>query len=303
LAEKTCSVEELFMRAKKTKNIAVAWIRDGVLVNRMHINPVALAFASLRHLAPENKNNSDLLVELINFGFAKSGYSAAEKMRLYNLSAKNIINDVEKASQDYDRIATEAAKKAEYFPGAPELLENLHRVGILNFITSAVDQPVLDKWARNDASGRKIAPYLTEILGARPGFLKGRDHFEHIIKKYGVERIYYVADAVSEIKTGAELAGDYGIIPIGFAHVVTINDIMAGIKLVSRTTEDLFGTDFKKIKIDPQRIKLSAENKIVESLKKAGAHKIIIRNKREIIFNLKRYFVNNGLINRKCIRK
>src|SRR3989339_620125 len=106
------------MSAKKTKNIAVAWIRDGVLVNRMHINSAALAFASLRHIAPENKNNSDLLAELINFGFAKSGYSAAEKMRLYNLGAKNTINDTEKASEDYNRIAAKAAESAEYFPGA-----------------------------------------------------------------------------------------------------------------------------------------------------------------------------------------
>lgn len=286
------------MRAKKIKSIAVAWIRDGVLVNRMHINSVVFAFASLRHIARENKNNSDLLAELINFGFAKSGYSAAEKMRLYNLRAKNIINDIEKASEDYNRIAAKAAEHAEHFPGAIELLKSLHRVGVFNFITSAVDQAVLDKWAHHDAGGKKIAPYLTEVLGARPGFTKGRDHFEHIIKKYGVERIYYVADAISEIKTGAELAGDYGIIPIGFAHVITVDDVMAGIKLVSRTTEDLFGTDFKKIKINPQKIKLSAENEIVKSLKKAGAHKIIIRDKREITCNLKNYFMNIGLINR-----
>jgi len=282
---------------KKAKNIAVAWIRDGVLVDRMYINPAAFAFASWRHITSNGQNNSDLLAELINFGFTKSGYSAAEKMKLYNLeTGNNNINDIEKAAQDYDRIATEAAKKAEYFPGALELLENLHRVGILNFITSAIDQPILDEWASHDAGGRKVAPYLTEILGARPGFAKGRDHFSHMEKKYGIKRIYYVADAVSEIKTGAELAGDYGIIPVGFAHVVTINDILKGIGLVSRIVEKFFGANLKKININPQKIKLYTEDKIVESLKNAGAHKIIVRGTQGMLYSLKQYFKDIALI-------
>lgn len=35
------------------KKTAIIWIRDGVLVDRMYINPVAFAFASWMNVKPE----------------------------------------------------------------------------------------------------------------------------------------------------------------------------------------------------------------------------------------------------------
>jgi hypothetical protein len=55
---------------------------------------------------------------------------------------------------------------------------------------------------------------LAEILGRRPSFCKGRDHFKYVSDWLSgtvsqpepelVKTIYYVADAVSEIKQGRE---------------------------------------------------------------------------------------------------
>lgn len=282
----------------KTKN-AVVWIRDGVLVDRMYINPVAFAFAAWKNIPVEYQGDEGLLEELINFGFAKSGYSAAEKMELYNREKRNIIKNVQAAARDYDKIATKAAESAQYFPGAVDLLKNLHERGVLNFITSAVNQEVLDEWKQNDVKGKIISPFLTEILGFKPGFKKGKDHFEHIVKKYNVDKIYYVADAVSEIRTGNEFSRAYNIVSIGFAHVVSVEDVMRGVGVITQTMKEFYNINSDCFDINPEKLILSSETEIIESLKNASAEKIIIDGSNGIIGimqNLKDYFHKIGLI-------
>ena len=134
---------------------------------------------------------------MINFGFEKSGVSSTEKMLLYNKEKRNIIQDINKATDDYNAIATCAAEHAKKFEGTLELLKNLKDAGVLNFITSAINQKLLDNWEKEDAKGKAISEHLTEILGKRKGFEKGNDHFNHIVKGYKTTQLYYVADAVS----------------------------------------------------------------------------------------------------------
>ncbi|MFA6565694.1 MAG: hypothetical protein WCT48_03040, partial [Candidatus Paceibacterota bacterium] len=254
------------------KKTAVVWIRDGVLVNRMHINPVAFAFASWLHILPEGR--TFILGELINFGFAKSGFSAKEKMEMFNLEKGTaVIANLEKAAADYNTIATEAARQADFFPGMVELLKELTGIGVLNFITSAVNQDMLDEWRKNDAKGKIISPYLAEILGTRPNFTKGRDHFAHIAEKYQAGKIFYVADAVSEIETGKKFAKDFNIIPVGFAHVITAKDVMKGVELVRDVLKQKYGIDAPLA--DPKKLKSQNKTEVKTALKNAGAKKII----------------------------
>ena len=136
-------------------HIAVMWIRDGVLVDRMHINPVAFAFAVWAFTDPERRTNTTL-EGLINFGFEKSGLSCADKMRLYNSERENVLMDVDAAAGYYNLLAAEAAASADYFNGAVELLRDLHEAEVQNFITSAVEQQVLDAW-KSTEQGRMIS--------------------------------------------------------------------------------------------------------------------------------------------------
>lgn len=79
---------------------AIFWIRDGVLVDRMHVNPVAFAAAVLLHAGETRRAVS--LSELINFGFSASGISCADKIKLFN-QKKFLLPDhaVAAAAQTY----------------------------------------------------------------------------------------------------------------------------------------------------------------------------------------------------------
>lgn len=188
---------------------AVFWIRDGVLLERMHINPVAFAAASLAF-------GRGSLTELVNFGFATSGLSAAEKMQLFNDRHGQAIDDISAASAFYNDIASLAGAHCRYFPGLLALME---RCPYLQFITSAVEQEVLDTWL-DGPQGQLVAPYLTEVLGKRAQISKGRAHFAYVQERYAVERFIYIADAISEISSGRQLAEEFNIQTIGFANVI-----------------------------------------------------------------------------------
>lgn len=237
--------------------------------------------------------------ELINFGFAKSGVSAAQKMQMFN-QAKNeeIIGNIESASAIYDKLATKAAEKAEFFDEAVDLLKNLCEAGVLNFITSAVNQDVLDEWRKNDAKGKIISPYLEEILGTRSlEFMKGKTHFDHIINKYGVNKIYYVADAESEIKTGKLFSDSHNITPVGFGHTVTVADVMKGVELVKDAAKELYDTDISDLNADPKKITLQDKEEIKSALEKAGARKVVASDgQSDIMRALRKYFIDINLI-------
>jgi phosphoglycolate phosphatase-like HAD superfamily hydrolase len=257
---------------------AVLWIRDGVLVDRMHINAVAFALAAWKFSVPELRPKTTL-EGLINFAFEKSGISCADKMRMFNSERENSMMDVETAAEHYNILASESAAKAMYFPGAIELLRDLQSAGIDNFITSAVEQDVLDTWSRSE-QGVMIAPYLKEILGKRDNFAKGRDHFECVSRGLGYKQIYYVADAVAEIESGKQHSDDYHITPIGFGNVITVDAVLQAIKLVSHHS----------IQIDSAKIQLPSETEIESSLYKSGAESVIAGTHGTIMRNLRSHF-------------
>lgn len=278
---------------KNKKNIGIVWIRDGVLIDRMWINPVAFAFASWEHIKCETP---DLLEDLINFGFEKSGVSCTEKMRLFNKEKKNIIQNVEEATDDYNKIATKAAEKAEFFKGTIDLLKDLKNAGALNFITSAVNQELLDEWEKHDIKGQMISKYLTEILGTRLGFKKGKEHFDHIVKKYKVNKLYYVADAVSEIKTGKQYSNMYNIIPVGFANVITTANVIEGVNIVVDALKQLYKINVKYLNLNQNKLRLPDENEIEKALENAGVYKIITKGKKGIMHSLREYFTEINLL-------
>jgi len=201
---------------------AVTWIRDGVLVDRMHVNPVAFAVAYWRYTAPSDRSGLGI-EQLINFGFSTSGLSCAEKIELFagecGYGPNSMPMDVLAAVAFYNELSTRMARSCSYFQGSVPLLKRLHDSGILNFITSAVEQPVLDIWAEVGA-GQEIKPYLTEILGKRTDFVKGRDHFLHIDQMLEGGVNFFVADAPAEIAMASGLSQEMNIMPIGFAHAI-----------------------------------------------------------------------------------
>lgn len=278
-----------------TEDIAVVWIRDGVLVDRMPENAVAFALSSLQHIPP-NLRDAICVEDLINWGFEKSGVSAAEKMILFNEEREGAIKNIAKAAEYYSALILGVENSLEYFEGSVGLLEELTNRGVRHYITSAVSQEVLDRW-RQSQQGRIISGYLYEILGSRSGFQKGRDHFAYIQSR-GAKRIYYVADAIREIQTGNECK-DCGVIPLGFANVITSERVVEAFKRLRKPEPEDGVTPLYPIEIsdiNPSKLSLPDASKLESDLAQAGAREVVIGSKGNIMRNLRDYFARKGIL-------
>jgi hypothetical protein len=273
------------------------WIRDGVLVNRMHINPVAFAYTTWMFSSIETRQEFSI-EKLINYGFEKSGYSCLDKLSLFNADHAKAVEDVLLASGFYDEMVSGAAARCEFFPGAQELLADLHAANGGAYITSAIGQDTLHLWARGQ--GAHIMRYINEILGRRDNFLKGRDHFEHIARSSPKKCIYYVADAPSEIETGATLSAEFNIIPIGFGYHITTEQVMAAGESVKTAIADVIGrhktvrhTPFDSLpQIELELLSLPDSSEIVAALWHAGASHVAFGEFNDIFANLRKIFVD-----------
>lgn len=257
---------------------ATAWIRDGVLVERMHVNPCAFA---LSYLALGQKCGglpltTQSLTCLVQFAFDYSGISCRDKAALF--AEKNNISLEEKSllklTDTYNEVAAAAALSCRYFPGAVSLLTRLAEAQCKNFITSAVAQPVLDKWFATPV-GQEIAPQICEVLGERPHFAKGEGHFKHISQIVQGEPIYYIADAPLEISQALPFHMSLGVETIAFANNIDNQKVQTGYELARQACAQVGLADdtleaLERIK--PAEINL-ADPQI--ALRKAGAHHIV----------------------------
>ena len=280
------------------KKTAVFWIRDGVFVDRMHVNPVAFAVAALSHAEPKAITGTNL-TELTNFAFATSGISCLDKIRRFNEERMQIVSEVSAASHYYNKLASEAASQCHYFDGACGLVKELGKAGVLNFITSAVEQSVLDAWALSP-QGVQLVPHLTEVLGQRPGFNKGRDHFSYVREHYGVEEIFYIADAVAEISNGAQLSQELKIYPVGFAHVITPAKVRLAHKLVldahARLSPVNSSTGANALAFNEAELSLPDAVTLCNMLKSAKATHVVVGDASDIIGNLSAYLQECGVL-------
>jgi len=270
-----------------TEDTAVVWIRDGVLVDRMPENAVAFAIASWRYTHPDLRE--DLCIEdLINWGFEKSGVSAAEKMQLFNLERREIVTNIIDAAAYYTALV-------EYFDGSVELLRDLQAAGVKNYITSAVNPRVLDKW--RDGQGKVISGYLSKILGSCSGFQKGRDHFAYI-QNQGAAKIYYIADGEMEIRTGNNCE-NCGVVPVGFAHVINSERAVEAFDRLIKVEQSIGVASPYPIKIHcihPEKLVLPDAVKLESNLAQAGAKVVIGGTKQELMENLRNYFVREKIL-------
>lgn len=252
------------------------WIRDGVLIHRMHVNAVSFA-AALSECMPERTYAFE---DLINFAFEKSGHSCAAKITFVNDENPGLLDQPSclYAETRYNALVAEAAENCSYFPGAIELLKKFHEAGIRNFITSAVDQRLLSDWL-GTGQGREIEPFLSEVLGARPGFTKGEQHFKYV-NSLAVARILYIADARFEISTGGQYAQQYGVLPIGFANVITNDDIREALHMVASA-----GGRVPSV-LSSDRLRLPGKEQLVKTLRDAGAAHVVSGSFDEIMRQL-----------------
>jgi hypothetical protein len=262
---------------------AYMWIRDGVLINRMHVNPVAFAVAYYLYLPKFEKHAIDIET-LINFGFEKSGYSCLEKMKLFNEEHGASLVALDAAVACYNALAGAAGEECNYFDFAPELLGKLQSDGCKNYITSALEQSILDEWIKSQ-QGLVIKDSIDELLGKRDGFSKGVDHFSLVSKQINGGRIFYIADAVSEIATGAKYASEFNITTVGFAYHINVDAVEQAYSLIESLLE-LLGVEKELPALRKEQLRLPEPLEIVDNLKNAGASAVVTGSAESIMANL-----------------
>lgn len=86
------------------------------------------------------------------------------------------------------------------FPDAKETIRKLKEAGYIVCISSSTFQPIIERYFKL----KKVEADL--ILGYRKGFEKGRDHFEYIKQKFGVnsDNLIFVGDSLKDAQRAVQ---------------------------------------------------------------------------------------------------
>jgi hypothetical protein len=138
-----------------------------------------------------------------------------------------------------------------------------------------------------------------EILGRRPNFFKGTDHFEYVSDTVKPDVIYYVADAVSELLTVLANKERFKIVSVGFSYCIDKPQVMEAVSLVKKTVAGFPAESipfFEELSVDENKLKVPEEYQLADSMRGAGADHVAGGDAGEIFSGLRRYFVQNGLL-------
>lgn len=104
------------------------------------------------------------------------------------------INDT--AIEEFEELKINRIFEQELFPDAEESVKELRKRGIDVFVSSSTFQPTIEEYFKR----RRILNLFTGILGYRPGFEKGADHFNYIHSQFGVpfEQMVFVGDSLKD---------------------------------------------------------------------------------------------------------
>ncbi|MFX0045320.1 MAG: HAD family hydrolase [Candidatus Hermodarchaeota archaeon] len=102
----------------------------------------------------------------------------------------------EAAIEEFERMKIERIYDQKLFPDAQDVLSEVKRRGFSVFVSSSTFEPTIKEYFRRLG----LLDFFEGILGYRPGFEKGADHFKHVAKEYGIplEDIVFVGDSIKD---------------------------------------------------------------------------------------------------------
>ncbi len=100
------------------------------------------------------------------------------------------------AIREFEKLKIDRIFEQELFPDTEETVRELLKRGIEVFVSSSTFQSTIEEYFRR----RGILEIFTGILGYRPGFEKGADHFNYIHNQFGVsfEQMVFVGDSLKD---------------------------------------------------------------------------------------------------------
>lgn len=102
----------------------------------------------------------------------------------------------EVAITEFEKLKIDRIFEQELFPDAQQTLLELSQMNLDIFVSSSTFQSTIIKYFEQ----RGLKELFREILGYRPGFEKGADHFKHIQLKYGHnnESMVFAGDSLKD---------------------------------------------------------------------------------------------------------
>ena len=88
----------------------------------------------------------------------------------------------EAAIEEFEQLKIERIYEQELFPDAERTVRELLSMGFPVFVSSSTFQPTIEEYFRR----KGIIDLFKEIVGYRPGFEKGADHFKHISSTHNI---------------------------------------------------------------------------------------------------------------------
>ncbi len=104
----------------------------------------------------------------------------------------------EEAIEEFEQLKIERIFDQELFSDTVAVVEQLNDKGIEVFVSSSTFQPTIEEYFRR----RRIIGMFKAIVGYRPGFEKGADHFNHIHREFDIPftDMIFVGDSLKDQK-------------------------------------------------------------------------------------------------------
>jgi phosphoglycolate phosphatase len=102
----------------------------------------------------------------------------------------------EAAIEEFEQLKIDRIYEQELFPDAESTVRELLEKGFPVFVSSSTFQPTIEEYFRRN----RILDLFKEIVGYRPGFEKGADHFKHISSTHNIPiaDMVFVGDSLKD---------------------------------------------------------------------------------------------------------
>ena len=104
----------------------------------------------------------------------------------------------EAAISEFEKLKIDRIFDQELFPDTVETLQRIKDMRIEAFVSSSTFQPTIEEYFRRMG----VAGFFVEIMGYRPGFEKGAQHFNHVKSKYGLplDEVVFIGDSLKDFE-------------------------------------------------------------------------------------------------------
>jgi phosphoglycolate phosphatase-like HAD superfamily hydrolase len=116
----------------------------------------------------------------------------------------------EEAITEFEKLKIERIYDQRLFPDTVRTLGILQEQGFAVFVSSSTFQSTIEEYFNR----RNLRNFFDGIMGYRPGFEKGKDHFEYVRDHYGIDPsdVVFVGDSIKDYQRAEGLCSFVAVI-------------------------------------------------------------------------------------------